>query len=57
MSAPMNTSEVVLVLSVLVEVVGDTSDKEHLGFLEAPPEAHPPLGGALIKAVTKVLCI
>ena len=31
-------------LSVLVEVVDDVGDRECCGFLEAPPEAHPPLG-------------
>ena len=46
MFALMDTSEVALMLSVLVEVVGNIDDREHYGFLVAPPEAHPPLGGS-----------
>ena len=56
MSAVMNMSEMVLMLGVLVGVVDDVGDREHHEILEAPPEAHPS-GGALIKAVIKVLCI
>ena len=44
-------------LSMLVEVVDDIGNREHCGFLEAPLEAHPSLGGALFEAVTKLLCI
>ena len=57
MFALTNTSEVMLMLSVLVEVVDDVGDREHHGFLGAPLEAHPPLGESLIKAAIKVLCI
>ena len=31
-------------LSILVEVVDNTGDREHLGFQEASLEAHPLLG-------------
>ena len=51
-------SEVALVLSELMEVADDVGDREHHGFIEASPEAHPPLGiGTLIEEVTIILCI
>ena len=52
-----DTSKVVLVLSMLVEVVDDVGDREHCWFTKAPPGAQPPRGVALIEAVTKVLYI
>ena len=54
----MDTSKVVLMLGVLVELVDDIGNGEHCRFLEASLETHPPLGvGALIEAVTEVLCL
>ena len=57
MFALMNMSDMALMLGVLVELVDNVGNREHCGFLEAPMESHSPLGGALIEAVTKVLCI
>ena len=53
----MNMSEVVLRVSMLVEVADSRGNREHLGFLDASQEAHPPLGvEVLIAKVIKVLC-
>ena len=57
MFALIHMSDMALMLAVLVEVVDNVGNREHCGFLEAPLESHPPMGGALIEAVTKVLCI
>ena len=58
MFALTDKSKETLMIDMLVGVVNDVHDREHHRFLEAPPEAHPPLGvGALTKEVTEVLCI
>ena len=41
----MDMNGVVVMLGMLVEVIDDVGDREHHGFQEALPEAHPPLGG------------
>ena len=46
----------VALMDTLVEVVDDVGDREHCGFLEAPPEAHHPQVGVLMKEANKVLC-
>ena len=52
-----NMSEVVVTLSMLVEVADSIGDREHLGFLDASQEAHPLLGvEVLITNGIKVIC-
>ena len=53
----INMSEVALTLSTLMEVADSRGDREHLGFLDASQEAHPPLKvEVLIAKVIKFLC-
>ena len=53
----MDTSEVALTFSVLVEVVDDIGNRENQGILDASLEAHPLLNvGVLIEEEIKVLC-
>ena len=53
----MDMSQVTLMLNASVEVAVDVGDREHCGFLEAPPEDHHPQGvGVLMKEATEVLC-
>ena len=43
-------------LNTQLDVVDDASNREHPGFLEVLPEAHPPQGvGLLIEEVIKAL--
>ena len=50
-------SKAVAMFNMLVEAVDNVGDREYCRFLEAPPEAHPPLGvGVLMKETIKVLC-
>ena len=44
-------------LNASLDMVDDAGNREHQGFLEVLPEAHPPQGvGVLIKGVIKALC-
>ena len=57
MFALTDTSEVALMLGVLVEVVDNIGSRKHQGILDASLEAHYVLRvGVLIKGAIKVLC-